>query len=129
MFFGLGLLPKIVFDASSSGFLYLLQTPLVGVRVTNVAAFFDPVEERLWRSPDSVSVCVARSFLMLTIATAVVRRGYPCVDCCRIQGWQNSRRQSFNAFEASTNPCSKRLDGTVEAGSDYRVHCRRCIAS
>jgi hypothetical protein len=52
--------------------LNLLQTSLVGVRATDVAAFLDPVEERPWRSPDSVSACVAGSFLMLTIETAIV---------------------------------------------------------
>jgi hypothetical protein len=40
--------------------------------VADGAAFLDPVEERLWRSRDSVSVCVAANIFILTIATASV---------------------------------------------------------
>jgi len=37
--------------------------------VADLAALVDPVEERPWRSLDSVSACAAGTFLIATIAT------------------------------------------------------------
>lgn len=63
-----------------------------------VAAFLDPVEERLWRSRGSVSVCVAVSFLILITATAIVNATARHSDAAarakppvRTLGWPNPR--------------------------------------
>jgi len=69
-----------------------------GIRAINVMAFVDPTQERLWRSRNSVSACVARVYLIPTRATSIARgiaqtliAVWPARSPAKPHGWPNPR--------------------------------------
>src|SRR3990172_1709501 len=113
MFFLFRFLPNFVSKRVFFVFYFrFLQTAPEGERVADGAAFLGSIEERLWRRQDSVSVCVARSFLISTTATASVNvSAQPLNAVARVRppvrplGWPNLRTVATSATQCMLLVC------------------------